>query len=466
MAELSNLDNIVSQALLEMIPCAVMIADADGRIVYWSKAAEQLTGYSAEEMAGATCEVLRGKLAASQNPEFMKAICPFHGGPDVHDEEYEIRHKAGHVIPVFRRAHAICDDSGVAKAFVQVLVDVSYIKAANNQIRGLRTTLRTTLAKAGRFSKLVGSSPAMLKLYEVIKLVAAIDASIVIEGETGTGKELVARTIHERSHRADRLFLAVNCGALPETLGEAELFGHVKGAFTGAISDRLGRFEEASGGTLLLDEVSELSPAAQVKLLRVLQEGEITRVGESRPRRVDVRIIAATNRPLAEEIRAGRFREDLYYRLHVMGLEVPPLRDRLEDIPELVEHFIHQFNRKYDRAIENCTPQVLDKLRGHDWPGNVRELAHALEHAFVVTPPGVKTITAEALPPELNGRGKKGRIGPAHPAAPSRVVDKRDEKAHVKAILDQAGGNKSQAARLLGLTRAGLYKKLKRLGLS
>jgi len=457
MIDISQMDEPFRRALLETIPCAVFISDADGRIIYWNRSAEELTGYTAEEMLGGPCDRLRIRESPEPDGEVLAAVCcHLAAGPST--TECRIRHRDGRIVPVVRRAMPVRDAAGRHLGAIVALVDVSVIK----QVRGEIRTLTRELARTGRFGELVGSSAKMQELYEAVEMVADTDATVVIEGETGTGKELVARTLHARSRRREGVFLPVNCGALAETLLDAELFGHVKGAFTGAIADRPGRFEEASGGTLFLDEVAELSPASQVKLLRVLQDGQITRVGESRPRAVDVRIVAATHRDLAALAQTGGFREDLYYRLRVVHLSVPPLRQRREDIPDLVGHFIEQFNRKYGRHIESCSPEAMAALTACDYPGNVRQLEHALEHAFVVTPREAEVIPAAALPAELLRTG----TAPAAPSAARRPPQPVDEKAAVAAALEQAGGNKAKAARILGITRAGLYKKIRRLGLS
>jgi transcriptional regulator with PAS, ATPase and Fis domain len=240
---------------------------------------------------------------------------------------------------------------------------------------------------------------------------------------------------------------------------EPELFGHKRGAFTGAIEDRAGCFETASGGTLFLDEIGEMSLSSQVKFLRVLQEKQITRVGDSLPRNVDVRIIAASNKNLADMVKSGQFREDLYYRLRVVGLVVPSLLDRKDDIPDLVAHFIAQFNEKYNKQIEGCSPKAMDLFLAHSWPGNIRELEHAVEHAFVVTAPGQKVITANSLPPEILHLEETTIV---HKQTITKDID---EKTQIINVLAEVDGNKSQAARILGITRAGLYKKMHRLEL-
>ena len=454
-------------ALLDAVPCALFAMDREGHVIYWSASAERLTGYAAGEMLGSNCEALRLRLSGSSTAGPPDDLCPFGGQGEV--DECELRHKDGHLVPIVRRASEVRQD-GRNVGVVQAMIDVTPFKRARREIEALQREV----ARAGRFGELVGRSGEMLKLFEAIDLICQTDASVVIEGETGTGKELVARTIHARGPRRDGPFLPVNCGALPEPLLEAEMFGHVRGAFTGATADRAGRFEEADGGTLFLDEIGELPMPAQVKLLRAVQEGEVTRVGESVARRVDVRILAATHRGLPERIRSGHFRQDLYYRLRVVGMRVPPLRERMEDLPTLVAHFIERLNSRYGRRVEGCGPEAMDRLCAYDWPGNVRELEHALEHAFVVTPRETTTLPASALPPELldaesePARRRTTSAGERRheSTAGHGAVDHPDEAESVRRALEAADGNKAKAARMLGITRAGLYKKIKRLNLA
>ena len=459
------------RALLESIPCAVLALDEDGRVIFWNQSAQQLTGYSADEVLGSTCEMLRVRLSPHPDREAIAAVCPG-GASGTWQAECEIRRKDGQTVSIARRWTTVTDQAGQPLGAIQAMVDITAIKQARAEIR----ILRDQVARSAGMDELVGSSEPMVRLYEAISLVADTDASVLISGPTGTGKELVARTIHNRSDRREEIFLAVNCGALPETLLAAELFGHAKGAFTGATADRPGRFEQAHGGTLLLDEIGELPLEAQVKLLRAVQEGEITRVGEAVPRKVDVRILAATNRDLAGEVRAGRFREDLYYRLRVVELRVPALRDRSGDIPDLVRHFLGRLERKYGRDLPPPSGQAMDALMAYDWPGNVRQLAHALEHAVVVSRGENDALPLWALPPEIVEFGRGQTVGPparppspepSPPASPpaSSEPPGEDERARVQAALKAENGNKTRAARRLGLTRAGLYKKLKRLGL-
>ena len=314
--------------------------------------------------------------------------------------------------------------------------------------------------------EVVAESPAMRRVMDLAARAAPHPSTVLITGESGTGKEIVARAVHRMSPRKTHRFVAVNCGAIPEALLESELFGHARGAFTGASVDKTGLFEEADGGTLLLDEIGDLPLLLQVKLLRVLQEHEIRRVGDSRPRRVDVRVIAATARDLEAEVRDGRFREDLYYRLNVLRIHIPPLRERLEDLDALVQALLL---RAMDRSGRRLTlaPEALAALRERRWPGNVRELENAIERAAILSPDSV--IRPDAFgSPGLPGPGGVG--GAPHPGphgAPARLKDVVEgaERAAIEEALAAAGGNRGRAAELLGVSQRNLFYKLKRLGL-
>jgi len=331
---------------------------------------------------------------------------------------------------------------------------VEELRQANERLAAENAYLRGATVS----HEIVGESPAMREVMGLVGKVAASPATVLLEGETGTGKELVARAIHGASPRSDRLFVPVNCAALSEGILESELFGHRRGAFTGAIADRKGLFEVADGGTLFLDEVSETTPALQAKLLRVLQEGEVRPVGENRPRRVDVRIIAATNRQLAEEVKAGRFREDLYFRLRVFPIRLPPLRDRLEDLPALARHLVRRIATQLKKPVGEPTQDALAVLARYPFPGNVRELANELERAVLLSEPGApltEDVLSEHLQ-EANGRGSSG------------VLESRTatfEREQIEAALVRAGGVKSRAAEELGITYRGLAKKMRRLGM-
>jgi len=317
------------------------------------------------------------------------------------------------------------------------------------QNRGLRRAMGVNAADSG----LVGRAPATAKLQEMIAKVAASDATVLIRGESGSGKEVTARAVHRAVDRAGGPFIAVNCAAIAETLLESELFGYRKGAFTGAASDREGVFEAACGGTIFLDEIGEAGPSVQAKLLRVLEEKKVNRVGDPRERPVDVRILAATNRPLEDAIHAGTFREDLYYRLLVFPLDVPPLRERREDIPDLVVHFLTALGRRSEQLDDG----TLQALQRHPWPGNVRELRNLLERAHILA--GNGPIRPEHIVLDVAGRG-----GEPGPGTDDLDLDGNARRL-IRLALVRAGGNKTEAAALLGITRRTLYSRLKLLGM-
>jgi len=306
-------------------------------------------------------------------------------------------------------------------------------------------------------SSIIGNSPPMQELLEMISYVAATEATVLITGESGTGKELVAAELHKNSDRHDGPFVKVNCAALAETLLESELFGHEKGAFTGADRRREGKFVQADGGTLFLDEIGETTQAMQVKLLRVLQEHELQRVGGEETIKVDVRILAATNRDLAAEVKAGNFREDLYYRLNVVTLFVPPLRERKGDIPLLVAHFVRKFAEKNRRTVEAVTPRCMELLVQYGWPGNVRELENAIERGVILMRGDQLSEKSLPLPIQKQEESEAGGGG----AAPASSLQEA-ERLMILQTLEETGGNKSEAARRLGITRKTLQNKLQR----
>ena len=305
-------------------------------------------------------------------------------------------------------------------------------------------------------AKIVGAAPSMIEVYKTVAQVAPTTSTVLIVGESGTGKELVARAIHAKSPRAGKPFVAVNCAALPESILESELFGHEKGSFTGANATKRGLFEEANGGTLLLDEIGEISAKMQVQLLRVLQEGEIRRVGGTDTIKVDVRVVAATNRDLKQEAQAGRFREDLLYRLQVVTVRVPPLRERKGDIALLVRHFLARHAERLGRPVPRVAPEVLEALASYDFPGNVRELAHAMERATLLAREGV--VTPHDLPPEVatnwQTRSTNGPGGLAEDWPTLAVLDRR----YIDRVLSRTGGNKTRAAEVLGIDRRTLNR--------
>jgi two-component system response regulator HupR/HoxA len=333
---------------------------------------------------------------------------------------------------------------------------VEELRRANERLAAENAYLRDVRIPPGT---IVGDSPAMRDVAAMIAKVAPAPTTVLIEGETGTGKELVARAIHEAGPRAERLFVAVNCAALSEGILESELFGHRKGSFTGALADKKGLFEVASGGTLFLDEISETTPGLQAKLLRVLQEGEIRLVGDTRDRAVDVRVIAATNRKLEDEVKGGRFRQDLLYRLRVFPIRIPPLRDRLEDVPALATHLVRRISSTLRKEVGPPSPEALAALQRYTFPGNVRELENELERAILLAEPGAP-LTDDLLSDHVTAAAGTG-------AAPSVLQARTDsfEREQILAAIERAGGVKTRAAEALGITYRGLLKKMRRLGL-
>ena len=333
----------------------------------------------------------------------------------------------------------------------------------HSQLKEENRLLRETLGSHFDRQNIIGRSTAMVKLLETVAQVAPSEATVLITGDSGTGKELIAGAIHFNSPRKDGSFVKVNCAAITETLLESELFGHEKGAFTGAHRLKEGRFRQADGGSLFLDEVSEMSLGMQVKLLRALQEREITRVGGEEVIKVDVRIIAATNKDLIQEVESERFREDLYYRLNVVTLNVPLLRERKEDIPLLAQHFLNTFAEKNRKQIKGFTPQAMDQLLKYDWPGNVRELMNAVERAVVLS--RSEYLDEQDLPLVIKDSLSDEEKSPSRDAVPADLPLEDVEKATILKTLESTDGNKSEAARRLGITRKTLHKKLKKYGM-
>jgi DNA-binding NtrC family response regulator len=349
----------------------------------------------------------------------------------------------------------------VVRRLVEQAIEHGRLKAENR-------ILQSQLHLRYRFENIVGSSPALRCVLDVVEKVADTDSTVLITGESGTGKELIACALHYNSRRADRMFVTVNCGAIPEELLESELFGHVRGAFTNAVSHREGRFSIANGGTVFLDEIGDMSPNLQVKLLRVLQDQTFEPVGSSKTIKVDVRVLAATNQDLEQAIREKRFREDLYYRLNVIPIEIPPLRERREDIPLLVQHFLEATNREKSRAgASTISQEALERIYEYEWPGNVRELENLIERLVILR--GEGEVEVDDLPPSF--RQGPATLRPGAPRIPAtglpfnEVVD-RFEADLILQALEQTHWNKNRAAQLLGLNRTTLIEKIKKKRLS
>ncbi len=426
--------------------------DLDGTITFWNKGAERITGFTAEDVIGENCDILEGDNCIGTDCVDGIRSCGLYEKGVVKNHECTIRTKDGRLVTLLKNARVMKDENGKVIGGVENLTDVTSLKRAEEEVRLLRRELKERYEFAG----IVGKDARMQDVYDLIDDVARTTASVLVLGESGTGKELVAQAIHFKSDRADGPFVKVNCSALSENLLESELFGHVRGAFTGAIRDKIGRFELADGGTLLLDEVGDIAPSVQVKLLRALQEKSIERVGDINPIKVDVRIIAATHHDLKKLIREGLFREDLYYRLNVVSISLPPLHDRRDDTILLAEHFVKKFNQRMKNQVKEICPEMLRILMSYRWPGNVRELENAIEHAFVLVKG--KVLTANLLPAEIVSAVQPG--GNRGSSKPGYMT-----KEELRSALVKAGWNKAKAARILGVTRTTVWRNIKKYNL-
>ena len=374
------------------------------------------------------------------------------------ENEQRVRRKDGQYRWFLVRYHPLRDEQGRILRWYATGTDIDDRKRAEERTRNENLALREDIDRSSMFEEIVGSSPALQRVLAQVAKVAETDSTVLILGETGTGKELIARAIHKRSRRSTRAFIRVNCAAIPPSLIASELFGHEKGAFTGALQRRLGRFEAADGGTIFLDEIGDLPAETQIALLRVLQEGEIERVGSSHPIAVDVRVLAATNRDLEAAVEGGAFREDLYYRLNVFPIRIPPLRERVDDIPVLVDYLVERYATKAGKRIRSIKKQTLELFQAYDWPGNVRELQNVIERAVVLCDGETFSIDDSWLP------GKPHQ--PSKRTARQVTTLAEAEKALIEAALAESHGRisgPSGAAAKLGLPRQTLESKIKAL---
>ena len=431
-------------AILESISDGVFTVDPDWRVTSFNRAAEEITGIPRREAIGRLCsEVFKSSMCEA---ECALQRTRKSGKPVINKSGYIIDAN-GERIPVSVSTAVLYDEEGKVIGGAETFRDLSEIAA-----------LREVLQGRLRVGDLISHSQAMRPVFDMVPSLAASSTTVLIQGETGTGKELLARAIHGMSPRQQKPFVAVNCGALPDTLLESELFGYKKGAFTGAVRDKPGRFALAGDGTLFLDEIGEISPALQVRLLRVLQEHSYEPLGATRPEKSHARILVATNRDLATMVKNGAFRQDLYYRINVISLELPPLRRRKEDIALLVEHFVEHFNTLQQKDINGFTPGAYSLLMAHDWPGNVRELVNVVERAFVLC--DAHWISPEHLPVQLTGArpqaDESGGIESAKHAA---------EEQSILGALRRNRFNRAAAARDLGIHKTTLYRKMKALGM-
>jgi len=428
-----------TEVILDSIADGVFTVDSDDRITSFNRAAEEITGFSREEALGQFCfdifraSICQGDCALARSIETGRPIVNL---------PVTILTKDDREVPISISTAVLRDTDGAVIGGVETFRDLSAIEELRKELAGRYT-----------FEDIVSKNHRILRIFEILPDIAESDSTVLIQGPSGSGKELFAKAIHHLSPHASGPYVQINCGALPDSLLESELFGYVKGAFTGADRDKPGRIAAAEGGTLLLDELGDLSAAMQVKLLRVLQERKYEPLGTNKPRTADVRVIAATNRDLAALIEDGTFRRDLFYRVNVVKIDLPPLAERREDIPLLVDHFIRRFNARRGKTITGVSDRVMELLMRHPFPGNVRELENIIEHAFVLCKGG--EIQLEHLPPELTA-------GDSQQAARSRPLQDAEADA-IRDALDRFNGNKIEAARFLGVSRTTLWRKLRKL---
>ena len=445
------------QTVVDTMRDGLMVVDTRGTVVSMNKRAEVLTGYRKGQLLGKPCTTLKctGCKVFGKGPG--KKWCSLYSKGKVRSKRCQITNRDGKIIDVVKQASLLKDESGKTIGAVETFTDISEAVKKDLEL----DSLRKILSSEEGFHGILGRSPVMERLFALIENAARSDAPVAIYGESGTGKELVAEAIHALGGRRKKPFIKVNCAALNENLLESELFGHVRGAFTGADSTRAGRFEVAHEGGLFLDEVGDLPLATQVKLLRVLEQKELERVGDHRPIPVDVRVITATHKDLEAMVREKTFRKDLFYRINVIPIHVPSLRERTEDIPLLANFFSRRVALKSSEAPKAVSTDAMESLLKYSWPGNVRELQSAIEYAYVLCQDG--RICREHLPPKvIEGGSAKDTI---KVASPGQLPGKLSEKEVLLEALKRAKGNQTEAGRLLGISRVTVWKRMKKHGI-
>ncbi len=442
----------------------VFVLDATCSISLWNRAMTDMTGWRADAMIGKSCTDLICSVNAGADANGMKPTldCALlkhvDGKLAVSQVECKVRTSTDETVPVLKNARVLLDDNETPTGVVVTLTDLRPLRRLEEDL----AIMRHEAMPVRGLGRLVGGSTPMQNVYDRITPAGDSEVTVLIEGETGTGKELAAEAIHAMSARKDKPLVKVNCSALSENLLESELFGHVKGAFTGAVKDKVGRIEMAEGGTLFLDEIGDVSPLIQLKLLRVLQEHEYERVGESTPRKADVRFIAATHRDLKQRVNEGNFREDFYYRIRVFSVPMPALRVHKEDIPLLCSAFIRKLKASTGKQISALSPEVIHGFMDYCWPGNVRELENAIEHAFVTC--NTDTIGLDDIPFEIRSASQRAiecreRGGSPLPLAPEPSTPLTREK--LLETLQACNGNQSETARRLNIDRTTVWRKMK-----
>ena len=446
------------KTVVDTIQEGVMLVDTTGNIISTNKALQDMTGYSREELVGASCRILDCDLCAQMKSDGEPYWCHLFATGRIQIRECAIKQKNGQYLPVLKNGAVLKDGHGEVIGAVETLTDISDLLDKEQQIE----SYKKALAADDSFHGLVGSSAPMRSQFDLISNAAHSEAPVIIFGESGTGKELAAGAIHAISARRNKPLIKVNCAALSDSLLESELFGHVKGAFTGATANRKGRFEAAAGGSIFLDEIGDLPLGTQVKLLRVLEEKVVERVGDNKPVAVNVRVISATNKNLDALVQAGHFREDLYFRINVIPIHLPPLRERKEDIPALAEMFFAKMKLKSEKNIPGISTEAMQALNAYHWPGNVRELKSVFEYAFVSCQEGI--IKPEHLLPSVLGAD---RTPPLRQQTDQGRGPKADEQRETLIrILQETRGNQSQTARRLGVSRVTVWNWIKKYGIS
>jgi PAS domain S-box-containing protein len=435
------------KSILDHLDIGVLTVDRGGHVTLFNSTAESITGFTRGDVLGKSCSKLFGKASDQDLLRFKETIAD---GRPRSSADGAIKSRQGQPIPVRANYMALKNENGGIVGGLATITDLSLKYQFNSEIQGRYT-----------FYDMVGKDPAIQKIFEIVPVVAASDATVLIEGPTGTGKDVLAKVIHNASPRANRRLVKVNCAALPDNLLESEMFGYVKGAFTGAEKDKPGRFQEADGGTIFLDEIGDLPLGLQAKLLRVLEDKEFYPLGSRKTTRVDVRILSATNQNLARLVRKNRFREDLFYRLNVMRLELPPLKARKADIPLLISHILKRLRATRDTRVDKIANDAMEVLLNYDYPGNIRELENIIEHALIVCRD--KIIEPGHLPLAL-----QSQTAAPSPAAEKRTIEKEiefSEKSLILNTLQTHNWNKGQTAAALGINRTTLWRKMKKLGL-
>lgn len=448
--------------LLESIGDGVFTLNSDGQITSWNQSMERISGYSLQEVKGKTCGILEFSQCFGKNCPADLSECGIYEHGKVEPTECYLKHKNGNAVPVIKNARVMREENGAIIGIVEAVTDLTELQTARSKIE--ETTRK--MEERYQFSNIIGKSQAMQRVFSAIRYASSSEATVFIQGESGTGKELVANAIHFNSERRSYPMVTVNCSALSESLLESELFGHIRGAFTGALHDRSGRFEDADSGSLFLDEIGAVSPMIQVKLLRVIQEREIERVGESKKRKINIRVITASNKDLTEWVRMGHFREDLYYRLKVFPIYLPPLRERKEDIPLLCDHFIHLFKEKTGKPVHQISQESMRIFLDYKWPGNVRELENAIEHAFVLCEND--KIDVFDLPVEIRQFDYTlhwNEAGVSSSPEEKKSVRPKLSKEILLNLLAECDWNKAEVARRVGWSRAFIWKKMKEWGI-